>query len=112
PMVAAMVAVVVLRLGSTEDTLERSTRMVQQTGPKRPMPIKNMKDMKDCACSLERMMYTFCPGDYEWVTGDCYKSVRAVYKRTWEQARMYCQAVDGDLATIGDFPPFTEYYNN
>ncbi|CAL4071083.1 unnamed protein product [Meganyctiphanes norvegica] len=82
--------------------------------------LKNMNDtlniIKENSVAVTRSVMNSCPNQYERLVKGCFylRGYDGSYDRSlnWVSARLYCQAIDGDLAIVDDIPKLLTYYEN
>ncbi|CAL4071085.1 unnamed protein product [Meganyctiphanes norvegica] len=81
--------------------------------------LKTMNDslnvIKQNSDVIAQWVKNVCPNRYERIVKGCFY-VREKYTSSgslkWISSRLYCQAIDGDLAVVDDIPKFLTYYEN
>ncbi|CAL4071087.1 unnamed protein product [Meganyctiphanes norvegica] len=71
--------------------------------------------IKENSITAAKVLNNICPDRYERLIKGCFylrEKGPAGNIMSWISARLYCQAIDGDLAVVDDIPKFLNYYEN
>ncbi|CAL4148015.1 unnamed protein product [Meganyctiphanes norvegica] len=69
---------------------------------------EHLKDLKDCSCEFTKWIINECPSGYKQRAGSCFY-IHVQGSLSWEDARDYCRAFNGDLATPPNWRLFSAY---